>query len=248
MSSFAYSLPSSQLKSLKSTPRGAPLLSTAQLPKYPIPRDADVTVPPITAQAPTKSRTEILANVHAETEEPTMPTPLPVSASQKPVTQIKLGMLLLASASAMSPLLLVPLVRFGTTRLVAALFAALSVKSQIQLEQPVCALTLLLQQVVQLAELGAILPADVTVPHQIQLATLGSDGVMIAVHAGSNVPSQSDLIQLEHHAFAPMLPQLLLVLLIECGTPLPADATALPQLSVLPTSSGVLRSAGVHAT
>ena len=206
-------------------------------------------MPPITAQAPTKSRTEILASVHAETEEFTISTPLPVSASQKPVMQIKLGMLLLASASAISRLLLVPLVRFGTTRLVGALFAVLSVKSQIQLEQSVCALTLLLQQDVQLAEPGVILPADVIVPHQIQLATLGSHGVIIAVHAKSNVLSQSDLIQLEHNAFAPKLPQLLLVLLIECGTLLPADATALvTQLSVKATSSGVLRSAPVYAT
>lgn len=200
----------------------------------------------ITAQAPTKSRTEILASVNAEREQLTMSKPLPVSASQKPATNIKFGMLLLASASAISRLLNVPLVRFGTTRLVGALFAVLSVKSQIQLEQSVCALSLLLQQDVQTAEPGVILPADVIVASK-KVATLGSHGVIIAVHA--NVLSQSDLIQLEHNAFAPKLPQLLLVLLIECGTLLPADATALvTQLSVKATSSGVLRSAPVYAT
>jgi hypothetical protein len=111
----------------------------------------------------------------------------------------------------------------------------------------VCALSLLLQQDVQTAEPGVILPADVIVASK-KVATLGSHGVIIAVHAKSNVLSQSDLIQLEHNAFAPKLPQLFIVLLIECGTLLPADATALvTQLSVKATSSGV-RSAPVYAT
>jgi hypothetical protein len=188
-----------------------------------------VFVPPTIAQPPIKSRTKILASVDAEKEEPTILMPLLVNASQKSVMKIKLGMLPLASASATWPLLVVPLVRFGTIRLVAALSAVLNARCLIRLEQPVCALTLLPQMDVELVGTGVILLAVVSAQLCLPHALPTNFSTKIPANANLNAPKTKSQMPLTLFANAAMLPQL-------------ADAAA--PIQTLP---GMLISADVNA-